>query len=70
MDEAFIEEVRDEVAVILGQRPGDLVRAVERLDALKASAEGPLRHYLAQRSYQKAWVWLAGETPEKGTCGR
>lgn len=70
MDEAFIGKVRGALAVILGEEPGDLTRALARLDAFKEEASGPLRHYLAQRSYQKAWVLLSGERPEKGTCGR
>lgn len=70
MDEAFMEKVRGALAVILGEETGDLTRALALLDTLKEEASGPLRHYLAQRSYQKAWVLLAGGRPEKGTCGR
>jgi hypothetical protein len=29
-----------------------------------------LRHYLESRSYRKAWIWIQGEKPEKGSCGR
>ena len=70
MDEAFLNKVRSELAVVLGESSGDLVEALNRLDDLKGGASGNLRHYLAQRSYQKAWLWLQGGTPESGICGR
>jgi hypothetical protein len=29
-----------------------------------------LRHFLQNRSYEKALIWLEGEEPEKGVCGK
>lgn len=51
-----------------------LARAVMDLEAHSVAPDpslpGPLRHYLESRSYRKAWDWLQGQTPEKGSCGR
>ena len=62
-------EVRGHLAVILGKRPGDLAGSIRALDALRDSAQGHLAHYLARRSYQKAWILLEGGDPEKAICG-
>ena len=53
---------------------GELPMAIQALD--KALADrgnelpGRLRHFLENRSYQKALVFLEGGEPEKGTCGK
>lgn len=65
-----LEELREQLGVILGKRPGDIRHAVQRLDEMKAEATGHLGHYLAKRSYEKAWIWLEGGEPESGICGR
>lgn len=65
-----IREIRRSLAVVLGKESGDIKDAIRRLDALRRSAQGHLGHYLQKRSYQKAWLLLDGENPEKGACGR
>lgn len=69
MEEQFQTTVRQHLAVILGHEQGDLAAAIRALDDLKSSARGHLGHYLAKRSYQKAWILLEGGDPEKGVCG-
>jgi hypothetical protein len=69
MNDQSKESIRAHLEVILQQREGDLAAAIRGLDALKSSTGGHLAHYLGKRSYQKAWILLQGENPEKGTCG-
>jgi hypothetical protein len=64
------EEIREHLGVILGKHPGDIRESLSRLDALQADVAGHLAHYLAKRSYEKAWIWLEGGQPESGICGR
>lgn len=69
MDAANIEDIKSHLAVVLGHRTGDIRAAIAGLDALKQEASGHLAHYLAKRSYQKAWIQLEGGDPERGVCG-
>jgi hypothetical protein len=54
----------------------DLMAIFARLDALEteidASYPAQLRHYLHQKSYRKAHLWLQGREAEnlRGNCGR
>ena len=52
----------------------ELPRAIQALDEVLAERgnelPGRLRHFLENRSYQKALVFLEGGEPEKGTCGK
>ncbi len=56
--------------------PPDLLALFAQLDALEAelSADAPaqLRHYLHQKSYRKAHLFLQGREAEnqRGNCGR
>lgn len=68
MEEKFRATIRQHLAVILGHASGDLAASIQALDTLKSEARGHLAHYLAKRSYQKAWVLLEGGDPEKGVC--
>ncbi len=68
MQSEFPVEIRRHLAVIVGQAPGDLSGAIRALDHLAGAVGGHLGHYLRKRSYQKAWVLLAGGDPEAGTC--
>ena len=72
----FMEEIKSCLQVITNPKdakPGEFKQTLARLDEIvreqKQSLNPRLRHFLENRSYQKAVVWLAGETPEKGTCG-
>lgn len=55
------------------KRPADLSSAVYALEAHSKhpspALPAPLRHYLESRSYRKAWEWIQGQTPAKGSCG-
>ncbi|MDX6766802.1 MAG: hypothetical protein SFU85_08420 [Candidatus Methylacidiphilales bacterium] len=61
------------VASVKNQGKDELARAVIALEAHSRNPDpslpGPLRHYLESRSYRKAWEWLQGQTPAKGSCG-
>jgi len=72
----FMEEIKSCLQVITNPKdakPGEFKQTLARLDEIvreqKQSLNPRLRHFLENRSYQKAVVWLAGETPEKGSCG-
>jgi hypothetical protein len=62
------DEIKRHLAVILGREPGDLAGAIGALDQLRGETSGHLSHYLAKRSYEKAWILLSGENPERGVC--
>lgn len=68
MNAATIESARASLAIILGYEQGSLPEAIRQLDDLGPQTSGHLSHYLASRSYQKAWIHLQGESPEKGRC--
>lgn len=68
MDEQLRMKILEQLAVILGRTTGDLPAAIACLDELRPSVSGHLAHYLAKRSYQKAWILLEGGDPEKGAC--
>lgn len=68
MDDKLRTTIRQHLAVILGRESGDLAVSIRALDELKGSATGHLAHYLAKRSYGKAWILLDGGDPEKGVC--
>tara|TARA_Y100000588_G_scaffold388777_1_gene489790 strand:+ start:1277 stop:1495 length:219 start_codon:yes stop_codon:yes gene_type:complete len=52
---------------------GDLPMAIQALDKVLTERgnelPGRLRHFLENRSYQKALIFLEGGEPEKGSCG-
>ena len=56
--------------------PPDLLAIFEKLDALNASLDpsypAQLRHYMHQKSYRKAHLYLQGRDAEnlRGNCGR
>ena len=51
---------------------GDLISALKQLDNIleehEAEMDARLRHFLQNRSYEKALLWIEGETPPKGIC--
>jgi hypothetical protein len=53
---------------------GELPMAIQALDKVLTERgnelPGRLRHFLENRSYQKALVLVEGGEPEKGTCGK
>ena len=65
-------------AVPRQKEPGspDLLAIFARLDAFEAEVDSTypaqLRHYLHQKSYRKAHLWLQGRDAEnlRGNCGR
>ncbi len=54
-------------------RPGELASAIHTLDKVLSERgeelPGRLRHFLENRSYGKALVFLEGGESEKGFCG-
>ncbi len=62
------EKIIENLEIILQKREGDLASATLSLDSLKSAVSGHLSHYLTKRSYEKAWILLNGDDPEKGVC--
>ena len=58
MDKATHEKIRSSLRIILGEESGCLPDAIACLDELKANVEGHLAHYLHNRSYAKALLFL------------
>ena len=54
-------------------RAGELGKSLQRLDEIAKDAGAGLhprlRHFLENRSYEKALLWLEDGEPEKGVCG-
>ena len=72
----FMEEIKSCLQVITNPKdakPAEFKQTLARLDEIvreqKQDLHPRLRHFLENRSYQKAVTWLSGETPEKGSCG-
>ena len=71
----MIDEIKDSLLAIVSpnkqERP-DLVGALRKLDEYvqhKGDELNPrLRHFLENRSYEKALLWIEGGEPEKGIC--
>ena len=73
----LMEEIKGFLLTITNPKDvkeGELSHALKRLDELvgdKSSVlDSKLRHYLQNRSYQKALLCVEGGSPEKGTCGK
>jgi hypothetical protein len=73
---ATLDEYLAAVPLQKEPNPPDLMAIFARLDALEveidASFPAQLRHYLHQKSYRKAHLWLQGREAEnlRGNCGR
>ena len=71
-----LDEYLDAVPKQKEANPPDLLALFARLDALEAEIDSSypaqLRHYLHQKSYRKAHLWLQGRDAEnlRGNCGR
>ena len=72
-----MEELKSSLRLITNPKdakPGELIRELKLLDEIlkqNASHLDPrLRHFLQNRSYEKALIWLEGEEPEKRVCGK
>ena len=72
-----MDEVLNHLRTIVFSADGvaeELPRAIQSLDKVlgERGHELParLRHFLENRSYQKALFFLEGGEPEKGTCGK
>lgn len=55
-------------------QPLDLGEPIAQLEIFSsqppADFHPQLKHFLESRSYRKAWTWLQGEAPAKGSCGK
>tara|TARA_B100001057_G_scaffold338014_2_gene338838 strand:+ start:14192 stop:14446 length:255 start_codon:yes stop_codon:yes gene_type:complete len=72
----IMEDVKSCLLVITNPgsaQPGELVASLGRLDEAlkdpKLQLHPRLRHFLENRSYEKALLWLDDGVPEKGVCG-
>jgi hypothetical protein len=71
-----LDEYLDAVPRQKEENPPDLLAIFARLDALEAEIDSSfpaqLRHYLHQKSYRKAHLYLQGREAEnlRGNCGR
>lgn len=72
-----MDEMKNYLKIItnpIGAPKGSLIQALQKLDdILKDSANDlhpRLRHFLENRSYEKALTWIDGKEPEKGICGK
>ena len=72
----FMDEIKSCLEVITNPKnakPGEFKQTLRRLDQIvekeKDTLHPRLRHFLENRSYQKAVIWLSGEIPGKGSCG-
>ena len=72
-----MEELKSSLLLITNPKnakPGEFIRELKSLDEIlkqNASNLDPrLKHFLQNRSYEKALIWLKGEEPEKGVCGK
>jgi hypothetical protein len=72
----YMEDVKSCLMVITNPgsaQPGELGASLRRLDEVvkdsKTELHPRLRHFLENRSYAKALVWLEDGVPEKGICG-
>ena len=71
----MINEIRESLLAIISPNDKghtDLVVALRKLDETvqqKGTEMNPrLRHFLENRSYEKALLWIEGGEPEKGVC--
>ena len=57
-----------------GENVGSLPDALKSLDEIahnsSAGLHPRLKHFLQNRSYEKALIWLNNGEPDKGTCGK
>ena len=57
-----------------GENVGRLPHALKSLDEIahnsSAGLHPRLKHFLQNRSYEKALIWLNNGEPDKGTCGK
>ena len=57
-----------------GENVGSLPHALKSLDEIahnsSAGLHPRLKHFLQNRSYGKALIWLNEGEPEKGSCGK
>ena len=72
-----MEELKSSLRLITNPKdakPGDLIRKLKSLDEMLnknvSNLDPRLRHFLQNRSYEKALIWLEGKEPEKGICGK
>lgn len=54
-------------SVSLSEALSDIDRILNDTDIISDSR---LKHFLQNRSYQKALTWIEGGDPEKGICGK
>ena len=73
MMENIKKSLRAIVSPVKNEKP-DLVSALRNLDDIVSNPPDDLhpklRHFLQNRSYEKALLWIEGGEPTKGTCNQ
>lgn len=71
-----MDELTNSLKIIINPKmavSGSLLKALSTLDEIVASPSSNLhprlKHFLQNRSYEKALIWIEGGQPGKGTCG-
>jgi hypothetical protein len=71
-----MDELTNSLKIIINPKmavSGSLLKALSTLDEIVASPSSNLhprlKHFLQNRSYEKALIWIEGGQPDKGTCG-
>jgi len=72
----MMDELTNSLKIIINPKmavSGSLLKALSTLDEIVASPSSNLhprlKHFLQNRSYEKALIWIEGGQPDKGTCG-
>ena len=73
---AKLQEYQDAIPLQKAPNPPDLLAIFTQLDSFEAKLDSSyspqLRHYMHQKSYRKAWLFLKGQDSENvnGNCRR
>lgn len=73
----MLKEIKKSLQAIVNPTAGveiDLGTAIKNLDEILAKEDKNLdpkiKHFLQNRSYEKALLWVEGVEPERGNCGK
>jgi len=73
----MMDELKSSLRLITNPKEaksGELLNALKKLDECLNDRSNEIHprlfHFLKNRSYQKALIWINGGEPVKGTCGK
>ena len=73
----MMDELTNSLKIIINPKmavSGSLLKALSTLDEIVASPSSNLhprlKHFLQNRSYEKALIWIESGQHDKGTCGK